>query len=135
MTGATDNVSLVRGAYEAFARGDVAAARDLMDEQVEWFEAEGSPWWRGRPQVGPQAVVDEVFARIPAEYDGFTIHVERFVGAGTTVLVQARYRGRAKATGRDVDAQVAHVWDLRDGKIVRFQQYVDTAQLQSALVG
>jgi ketosteroid isomerase-like protein len=24
----------------------------------------------------------------------------------------------------------AHVWKIRDGKVVSFQQYVDTAQLQ-----
>jgi ketosteroid isomerase-like protein len=26
-----------------------------------------------------------------------------------------------------------HVWDLKDGKAVRFQQYVDTRQLASVL--
>jgi uncharacterized protein len=44
------------------------------------------------------------------------------------VLVEARYRATAKATGKPLDAQVAHVWDFRDGKVVRFQQYTDTWQ-------
>jgi uncharacterized protein len=48
------------------------------------------------------------------------------VAAGDTVLVEARYKATAKATGKPLDAQVAHVWDLRDGKVVRFQQYSDT---------
>jgi ketosteroid isomerase-like protein len=48
------------------------------------------------------------------------------------VLVEARYTGTAKATGKPIDAQVAHVWDLRDGKAVRFQQYTDTWQFAQA---
>jgi hypothetical protein len=45
---------------------------------------------------------------------------------GDTVLTEGRYRGAVKATGTRLDVQMAHVWDVRDGKIVRFQQYVDT---------
>jgi hypothetical protein len=30
--------------------------------------------------------------------------------------------------GKPLDAEVAHVWDFRDGKVVRFQQYTDTWQ-------
>ncbi len=48
------------------------------------------------------------------------------VAAGDTVLVEGRCRATARATGKPLDAQVAHVFDLRDGKIVRFQQYTDT---------
>jgi uncharacterized protein len=45
-----------------------------------------------------------------------------------------RYWGtKAHATGRPLDVQAVHVWDLRDGKAVRFQQYVDTLHLASAL--
>jgi ketosteroid isomerase-like protein len=34
----------------------------------------------------------------------------------------------AKATGKALDAQVAHIWDFRDGKLVHWQQYTDTWQ-------
>lgn len=60
------------------------------------------------------------------DIDGFGIDVRRIVAAGDTVLVEARYKGTAKATGKAIDAQVAHVWDLREGEAVRFQQYTDT---------
>jgi ketosteroid isomerase-like protein len=38
--------------------------------------------------------------------------------------------GTFKATGKSMDAQVCHVWDVKDGKLTRFQQYVDTAKLR-----
>jgi hypothetical protein len=47
-----------------------------------------------------------------------------------TVLVEARYTGTYKQTGKKLDAQVCHVWKIRDGKVMSFQQYTDTAQLQ-----
>jgi ketosteroid isomerase-like protein len=81
---------------------------------------------------GPQAVLTGVIARIPQDLGGFAIDVRRIVAAGDTVLVEARYWGTAKATGKPIDAQVAHVWDLRDGKVVRFQQYTDTWQFAQA---
>jgi hypothetical protein len=121
-----DNVAVMRGAYEAFAKGDVPAVLALFDPNIEWNEAEHFTYWTGQPFRGPQAVVNEVLAPLAKDYDGFRIEVRRMVGAGDTVLVEARYRGTAKATGKALDAQAAHVWDLRNGKIVKFQQYTDT---------
>jgi ketosteroid isomerase-like protein len=102
-----DNVDLVRGAYEGF---------------------EHVTYWPGGAFVGTQAVVDGVLARIPQDFDGFAIDIGRIVGCGDTVLVEARYRATAKATGKALDAQVAHIWNFRDGKLVHWQQYTDTWQ-------
>ncbi len=127
-----DSVGIVRSVYDAFGRGDVQTVLGLMAEKVEWNEAEHFPYWTGGPFIGPQAVLSGVFARIGQDFDGFTVEVDRVVGCGDTVLSQGRYRGTAKATGKRLDVQVAHVWDVRDGKIVRFQQYVDTWQVAQA---
>lgn len=59
--------------------------------------------------------------------------VQRIVGLGDTVLVELRYRAKVKATGQDLDVQVAHVWDFRDGKCVRWQQYSDTWQFAQVM--
>jgi ketosteroid isomerase-like protein len=121
-----DNAATIRGIYEALARADIAAVLAAMHEQIEWNEAEHYTYWPGGPFIGTQAVVNGVFARIAQDLTGFRIDVRRIVAAGETVLVEARYRGTVNATGKAFDAQVAHVWDVRDGKAVRFQQYTDT---------
>ena len=100
-----DNVAVMRGAYEAFAKGDVAAVLALFDPNIEWNEAEHFTYWTGQSFRGPQAVVNEVLAPLGRDFDGFRIEVRRMVGAGDTVLVEARYRGTAKATGKTLDAQ------------------------------
>jgi hypothetical protein len=127
-----DNATTIRGIYEAFARGDVPAVLGALHEQVEWNEAEHVTHWPGGAFIGPQAVVTGVFARIIQDIPNFSIDVRRIVAAGDAVLVEARYRGTVTATGKALDAQVAHVWDLRDGKVVRFQQYTDTWQFAQA---
>jgi ketosteroid isomerase-like protein len=68
--------------------------------------------------------------RLAAEWDGFTVHPREFYDSDSAVVVEARYTGTYKKTGKELDAQVCHVWKIRDGKITSFQQYVDTAQLQ-----
>jgi len=67
-------------------------------------------------------------ARRPPALGGFAVELRRVVGLGDTVLVEGRYRATARATGRPLDAQLAHIWDLRDGRAVRRQQYTDTLQ-------
>ena len=51
-----DNVPTVRGVYEAFAKGDVSVLLGVLDDKVEWHEAEHITYWPGGPYVGPQAV-------------------------------------------------------------------------------
>jgi ketosteroid isomerase-like protein len=127
-----DSLGTVRSVYDAFAKGDVPTVLGLMSDKVEWNEAEHFTYWPGGPFIGPQAVLNGVFARIGQDFDGFKVELGRLVGCGDTVLAEARYRGTVKATGKRLDVQVAHVWDVRDGKITRFQQYVDTWQVAQA---
>jgi ketosteroid isomerase-like protein len=56
-----------------------------------------------------------------------------FHDAGNNVVVEARYTGTHKATGKSIDAQACHVWGVGEGKLKSFQQYVDTAQLQDVM--
>jgi ketosteroid isomerase-like protein len=128
------SVGFLKGLYDSFGRGDVAAVVGAMHPQVKWHLAEGHPYMpSGEAMVGPDAVLSQVFMRIGADYDGFTVHPEVFHDAGQVVVVEARYTGRSKRTGLELDAQVCHVWTVADGKLTKFQQYLDTAQLRAVL--
>ena len=67
------------------------------------------------------------------EWNGFTVSPVSFHDAGDTVTVEGRYTGEFKETGKSIDAQFCHIWTLADGKITKFQQYVDTGQLQDVV--
>lgn len=123
-----DNAALIKSIYDAFAKGDVPTVLGAMDPKIEWNEAEHFTYWNGGPFVGPDAIVAGVFARLGEDFDGFGVSVQRIVNGGDTVLAEVRYRGTVKKTGKAIDLQAAHVWDVRNGKIVKFQQYADTWQ-------
>jgi uncharacterized protein len=128
------NVEIVRGGYEAFGRGDVPAVLGIFDPNIEWREAEGNPYKPdGKPWIGGDAIVQHLFMRLGTEWDGFTVTTNGFHDAGDTVVVECRYTGIYKSTGKSIDAQGCHVWKLANGKATSFQQYVDTAQMQEAM--
>ena len=125
-----DNVSLLKNLYDAFGKGDIPAVLGTMSPDIHWHEAEGNPYMpSGEAFVGPDAILNNLFVKLGEEWDGFSVHPKSFHGAGDSVVVEARYSGTYKATGKSMDAQVCHIWDVKDGKLTRFQQYVDTAKL------
>jgi ketosteroid isomerase-like protein len=125
------NAQMIRDLYDALGRGDMPMVLGAMDPGIEWREAEGNPYEpSGQAWHGPDAIVNNLFIRLATEWDGFTVHPGEFYDDGSVVVVEARYTGTFKETGKKLDAQVCHVWKIRDGKVTSFQQYVDTAQLQ-----
>lgn len=126
------NVDIVKGIYDAFARGDVPAVLGTFDPGIQWREAEGFLYADRNPYMGPQAVAEGLFQRLVSDIEGLTVAPENIIDAGDTVVAEGRYTGTIGATGTSVDAQFAHVWEFRDGRVVRFQQYTDTKQWAEA---
>lgn len=128
-----DNVNLLKNLYDAFGRGDIPTVLGMMSQDIKWHEAESHPYMpSGKAFEGPDDVLN-LFIKVGAEWDGFTVHPKSFHDAGNSVIVEARYTGKYKATGKSMDAQVCHIWDVTDGKVTRFQQYVDTAKLRDVM--
>jgi ketosteroid isomerase-like protein len=125
------NADTIRRLYDDFGKGDIPAVLGAMDPQIEWKEADGFPY--PGTYVGPDAVLQGVFMRLGTEWDGYQAVADEVLDAGDTVVGLGHYSGRYKATGKEFRAPFAHVFRLRDGKIVRFQQYTDTALVQAAL--
>jgi len=123
---------VVKDLYAAFGRGDVPAVLGAFGAAIEWKEAEGFVYADRNPYIGPQAVAEGVFGRIIGDVDSFAATPVNIIDGGDTVVAEGRYTGTWRATGTPVDAQFAHVWQVRDGKIVRFQQYTDTSQWAKA---
>jgi ketosteroid isomerase-like protein len=67
------------------------------------------------------------------KWDSFKAIPDEVFDAGETVVSCGHYTGKYLATETEVRAQFAHVFKFREGKIVRFQQYTDTAQFQKAV--
>ena len=100
----TDNAKMIRGLYEAFARGDVPAVLSGFAPEVKWTEAEGFPY--GGTYVGPEAVLQGVFMRLATEWDGFAAVPADFVAEAGTVVALGTWD--LPAAGR-VDPGLYHV--------------------------
>lgn len=128
-----ENVKTVESLYAAFAKGDIPTVLGALDPQVEWREAENFIYADGNPYVGPQSVLSGVFMRIVSDWDGFAVSPTGVLDAGDTAIGYGHYSGTHKKTGKQVRAQFAHFFTFRDGKIVKFQQYTDTAQFKQVV--
>ena len=128
-----DSKQTIQSMYDAFAKGDVPYVLGMLSPDIVWNEAENFVYADRNPYIGPHAVLEGVFMRLGAEWDGFSLAFEEIVGSGDTVIARGRYRATYRATGAAEDAQFVHVWKLSDGKVTRFQQYTDTAQFRDAV--
>lgn len=127
------NKALIESLYAAFRTGDVATFFAALDPRVVWTEAENIAYADRNPYVGPEQVGEGVFGRLMADWDAFTVTPEQFVAGDDAVAVTGRYRATYKQTGAPIDAQFVHVWTIRDGRIIRFQQFADTLQFARAM--
>lgn len=125
---AGSNEARVRALYDAFGRGEVPTVLASFDPDIVWMEAENINYADRNPYRGPQAIVEGVFMRIGTDWNDFRVNVEQVIDGGETVVALGRYSATNKSTGLPLNAQFVHVWKFRDGKVVRFQQYADTAQ-------
>jgi len=119
-------VEVVRGGYDAMARGDVGAFLGALAEDVEWNEAEGMPY--GGVHRGRDAVAQNVLGPLITDIPDFSVTPEEFIASGDSVAVVARYAGTGKETGKTLNLTVAHIWDVTDGQITRFRQFADTVK-------
>ncbi len=129
------SLQIVKDLYVALERGDIEKVLELFDPQVAWHEAEGNPMEpSGTPWIGVQTVLNNMSQRIMATWDGLTMSGRQFYDAGDTIVVEGRYHATHKATGKKMDTPFCHIWKVRDGRVVNFQQYTDTAA-QQAIAG
>jgi ketosteroid isomerase-like protein len=125
------NVDSVKQVYQAFAENDIFRVLGFLNSEIDWTEAEGFPY--GGTYHGPKAVLEGVFMRLGAEWNGFAAVPNEFIDGGDTVVALGKYSGTYKATGKSFAANFAHVWKIQDGKAVRFVQYVDTLLVHRSL--
>ena len=126
------NITLIGRVYEAFGQGDYSAVLASFAPEVEWFAAEHSPLADRSPYRGLDEVRAGVFERIAAGFDRLVVRIDEIFPAGdhgNKVVALGFYEGARKANGKPFRAQVAHVWTLAAGRVIQFQQYVDTLQL------
>ena len=126
-----ENIKIAQQAYDNFKSGDIQSLLGLLSDDAVWQlpEIENVPFAgkrRGREQVA------QFFATLADAQEARQFEPKEFIAQGDKVAVLGRYEWRVKSTGREYGGDWAHVFTVRDGKIVGFHEYTDTAAAAAA---
>lgn len=127
------NLEIIRSTYEGPSSSNAQHLLEALSEQVEWTEAAGYPY--GGTYIGAEAVMENVFSRLISEWNDYkaSVHTYHEVKGKDIIIAEGVYSGAYKKTGKAFNADFVHVWELKNGKIVRFKQYVDSHIVQKAM--
>ena len=70
-----------------------------------------------------------------AEHVDSRIEVDDIIDAGEHIVARGHSRGRVRANGQAFEVAIAHVWTMRQGKALRFENYLDIPTMLRALHG
>ena len=113
-----ENVEIVKRAFEAYARGDLREATANYDDDVVFNPAEEAPL------QGRDAVLSYI-QRWEEPWDDYELKAEEFLDAGECVIVTVHVTARGVASGVEVDARSHQVHTLRDGRLIRMDEYLE----------
>lgn len=127
------NLEMIRSTYEGSASSNAKHLVEALSEKVEWTEAEGFPY--GGTYIGVEAIMENVFSRLGSEWDDYKASVNTYheVSGKDVIIAEGVYSGVYKETGKSFEAEFVHVWQLENGKIVKFKQYVDSYIVREAM--
>jgi ketosteroid isomerase-like protein len=124
-------LEVVRGLYAAT---DGSAVLALVDPKVVWevHAPPGVPFGGAYPGVEGTAAflraIDESIELLDSARD------EMFA-AGDRVVVLGRQTIRVKATGKTLTHSWVHLFRVKDGRILRFDEWLDSAKVLEAFRG
>lgn len=126
-----ENIDVVRRIYDADARGDRAAALELLDPKIE-VEYGGQlidkdAAYHGH--IGLLRLRDSIYEN----FEDFRIEVEEYIDHGEHVVVALHQRAVGKTSGVPVDIHIGQVWTIRDGKAVRWRIYKSKCEALAAV--
>jgi uncharacterized protein len=115
-----ENVEIVRTAIEAWGAGDMDSFYASLDPDIVWDPVEAVA---SQGHEGLRATLD----RWMDEWDEYEQTAEEFVDMGDRVVATVHFQGRGRGSGIEIDARFYEVYTVRDGKVVRMDEYATRA--------
>jgi ketosteroid isomerase-like protein len=125
------NDQLIKRVYEGLKINQVEPLLNSLAADVVWElpKMDGVPFsgiWRGHD--GVRQFFDKVFEL----QDVLEFQPNEYFARGNKVVVLGRFTMRIKSTQTEFSSLWSHVWTIRDDKVFRFYEYVDTAVVSKA---
>lgn len=125
------NLEIIKSTYEGKTSEENGKnLAKYVADNISWTEAKGFPY--AGTYIGLENVTKNVFSRLGSEWVDYKFTTEDYVASEGKVVAYGTYTGTYKLTGKSFVARVAHVWKLKEGKIVSFEQFVDSKMVADA---
>ena len=124
------NVRVVKDFFAAMGSGDKQGLLALSAEDIEWI-VPGEDWPLAGTHLGHAGLRDFLQKASETVETSFPEPPE-YVAQGDRVLVVGFATGRIKATNRTFEDHWAFAVTVRDGKVAKIREYVDTQALARA---
>ena len=130
------SADIVRNFYADYLKRDLDAVIAQVDDDVSFDWKAGADHNREFTGLvsGKQAFHDRLKA-LDAEFDYVDIDIVDIVASEDRAAVQLRLTMRHRKSEREFVMPTAGFWTFRDGKVVEYAEYYDTALAQSILAG
>ena len=129
------NVSFVQSMYAAFGQREIATIVNACAPNVDW-EMVGRP--SDYPGFGARKGrkgVEEFFGTVADNLDFKEFSPKEFYPVEDKVFVLGSYAMDMRKTGRAFKSDWVHIFTIRDGQVVSFREFTDTAQAAEAYRG
>ena len=126
------NLEIIKSTYEG--KTSEENGRNLakyVAEDISWTEAKGFPY--AGTYIGLASITKNVFSRLGSEWINYKFTPQGYVANEDKVVAYGTYSGTYKTTGKNFEARVAHLWKLKDGRIVSFEQFVDSQPVNNSM--
>lgn len=125
-----ENVELARRLHQVFDADPLDPWLAFFAPEIEWISREDEPdadIYHGR------AGIEQLALRWRAAFDNLTFEPSDFIDKGEHVIVPGRMRGRARASGIEIDAVYVWLYRFRDDKIVHTHAFSNLEDAINAL--
>jgi len=123
------NVQTVKDFFAAIGSGDREGLLALVAEDIEWI-IPGEDWPLAGTRHG-HAGLAELLETAPKTLET-SAEPREYIAQGDRVLVVGFARGKVKATNRTFEDHFVFAITVRDGRLTRIREYIDTQALARA---
>jgi ketosteroid isomerase-like protein len=121
-----DNLNLVRSVYQS---KDITEIVSFVAPDFEIYQTELLPW--GGHYQG-LAGAQQFFTKLRGNVDS-VVEIEDIFPVGGKVVVKGRTCGTALESRKKFDVSIVHIWTLSEGKLIKFEPFIDTPAMLAAL--
>ena len=111
-----ENVEIVREAWNAYSRGDYDRIAEIHDPHIVVITLEDGVMYGNDAVLANYKSWNEAWETAESS-------LEEVIGHGDRVFVSGRFHGRGRASGVEVDTHLYEAYVLRDGKVLRIDEY------------